>query len=289
MNPTPTTIERPKTISNGQYKKITFTEVLITPKIAEDYLKHNVINRKLTIGHVDFLADQMIRGQWQFSGDPIKFNVDGELMDKQHTLHAIIKSGVSQKMIVVRNLPKSVMTTLDTGRIRTASDVLSMNNILYSASTSAITKMIMNYKHNKSKAVFNNSSSSYNRLKITNADILDFAIKNNISDYATYGFPLAKTKILTGSIYGFLFYLFSKIDMNDSKLFLESLSSGENLKAGSPILYLRNKMIESNSANLRMTAGTKMVMIFKAWNLFREKKSCKSIKVLSTEDLPKLI
>lgn len=68
--------------------------VLITPEMAEEFLKHNTRNRNIRLPYVEELATYMRQGKWDVTHQGIGFYEDGTLFDGQHRLHAIIKAGV---------------------------------------------------------------------------------------------------------------------------------------------------------------------------------------------------
>jgi hypothetical protein len=69
---------------------------LITPELAEKFLEKNSNNyRKLSEKVVKAYQIDMETGNWKFNGDSIKFNKSGQLVDGQHRLTAISRSGIS--------------------------------------------------------------------------------------------------------------------------------------------------------------------------------------------------
>lgn len=102
---------------------------LITPEKAREYMKGNTYNRPLSKACVDALADQMRRGQWKMNGEPIIFSGSGKLLDGQHRLAAVIRSGTSVEMAVARGVDEDAFVTIDTGKGRTAGDVFAIAGI----------------------------------------------------------------------------------------------------------------------------------------------------------------
>lgn len=80
----------------------------ITPEMAIEYLKHNNVNRNISTHTVRKYADDMKNGAFQCNGEAIKFNKSGALVDGQHRLSAIVKSGVTVEMAVIRGVDDSV-------------------------------------------------------------------------------------------------------------------------------------------------------------------------------------
>src|SRR6185369_8200893 len=97
------------------------SEKLITPLLAEHYLTKNTTNRRVTQTNVDYLTDQMRKGLYkENTGETIKFSRSGKLIDGQHRLLAIVKSGKSFKFTIAEDLEDNVFHVLDTGKTRNA-------------------------------------------------------------------------------------------------------------------------------------------------------------------------
>jgi len=97
----------------------------VTPSIAKDWLDRNSDSqRKVRQGIVDRYARDMLNGKWALTHQGIAFDCKGKVIDGQHRLWAIVNSGVTVKMVVVRNSPSDAFDHVDLGYGRTASDVL---------------------------------------------------------------------------------------------------------------------------------------------------------------------
>lgn len=101
------------------------TEIIrITPELAADMLSRNANNRALRSRVVDLYAADMANDAWEETSQAITFDVDGNLLDGQHRLNAIIKSGRSINMVVVTDAPRSGM--YDAGLSRSILDRIVM-------------------------------------------------------------------------------------------------------------------------------------------------------------------
>lgn len=58
--------------------------VEVSPELASEWLKGNDFNRKLSPTITSRYADEMKNNRWAFTGDSIKFDSDGTLLDGQH-------------------------------------------------------------------------------------------------------------------------------------------------------------------------------------------------------------
>lgn len=110
---------------------------VITPELAEQYLTKNTNNyRSMSNSVVNAYATDMKTGNWKFNGDSIKFNKSGILVDGQHRLSAIVKSGVPVQMMVITEIEDDV-ATFDIGKIRTANQIAKAKNLPSGATNNA--------------------------------------------------------------------------------------------------------------------------------------------------------
>jgi hypothetical protein len=96
----------------------------ITPSIAAKYLSKNASNRPLQKQWVRELSKRMSDGDWKLSAEPIIFDTDGNLANGQHRLNAVIESGTSQTLMVVRGQPVESFFILDQGKKRSMADAV---------------------------------------------------------------------------------------------------------------------------------------------------------------------
>jgi len=101
----------------------------ITPELASKWLEANFKNnRQIRQARVDAYASDMAAGNWTFTGEAVKFSIDGSLIDGQHRLSAIVASGKSIKMLIVKGVKPAAMTAMDTQMGRTLSNVLAIQS-----------------------------------------------------------------------------------------------------------------------------------------------------------------
>ena len=118
--------------------------VKVTPKQAAEWLKLNKKNRKLRDGVVKKYASDMRSGRWEEgNADPIVINSDGVLENGQHRLHAVIASGATVQMFVIRGA-ESAMGTYDIGAGRSTSDYLRIRGVNADARMIGIVRFVLN-------------------------------------------------------------------------------------------------------------------------------------------------
>lgn len=260
-------------------------ELLVTPILAEVLLKNNKFNRPVSEKNIAFISDQMKKGSFKSNtGETIKISKTGNLLDGQHRLYGIIRSGIDQKMLVVSDLEDEVFSVLDTGKKRSAGDVLSINGIKSgSALATAIRaiKIITDYKSDFSKS-----------LAITNTEVLEF-INNNEELYDIFRFCENATRKKFTSISSnhvtAIYYLLLKKGYLPEKIdkFIELYSTGLGLDSIDPIYILRNRLIIDSQSKSKLSSKNKLALFVHTWNLWIRNKTCKVM--YTPTEFPKII
>lgn len=96
----------------------------VTPDLAKEYLTLNKENRPLSQTKVDEWAKEMKQGKWRQTHQGIAFDWDGNLLDGQHRLAAIVASGRTVKLMITANLDPETYRVIDDGMARDSKDLL---------------------------------------------------------------------------------------------------------------------------------------------------------------------
>jgi hypothetical protein len=107
----------------------------VTPDLARRWLENNFRNRPISEDVVAAYARDMTNGVWVPTHQGVAFNDADALIDGQHRLHAIVRSGKTVRMMVTFGLPVKIegseMTTMDAvdrGRTRSVADQLKIEH-----------------------------------------------------------------------------------------------------------------------------------------------------------------
>ena len=246
----------------------------ITPKLAEKWMAANKSNRPLRRALVGRYAEVIRRGQWELNGESIKFDEDGVLLDGQHRLAAIVEANKPIKSYVVRDLPRKVFDTLDNGVKRTGADVFSLRGEKNESTLASAIRLLLVYKEHG--GFQRNQKTAF----ITTRDLVEGVDKHpKLRESVDFIRSLRDLhRILAPSPASFLHYIFAEIDRGEADNFFSSLASGASLAEGSPVLNLRNKLIDM----IRHTGQGRVETIaicIKAWNAHTATKKFRKLRM----------
>ena len=120
--------------------------VHVTPDTAQSWLSRNTSNRNLKTTKIALYARDMAAGNWLLTGEAIKFSADGTLLEGQNRLHAVVASGATVPMFVIRGLDPAVQGVMDTGAPRTGGDALTMRGINQAKDVAAAASTLLQYR-----------------------------------------------------------------------------------------------------------------------------------------------
>ncbi|GHE33291.1 hypothetical protein GCM10017673_40280 [Streptosporangium violaceochromogenes] len=234
----------------------------ITPTRAEEMLAANVHNRDVRKRHVQTLAEAMRRGEWAANGDSIKFARTGTLLDGQHRLLAVVESGVTITMPVVRGLAPETQATMDTHAKRKFSDVLKLRGEVSCVQLAGALMVL--WKYNNGELRGNMRVPSY-------AQMLDLLETNpGLRDSVRVAGRVAACVKFSPSMLAAAHWIFSSLDSEDAEFFFARLADGVDLNQDDPIRRLREVMIQNATSNSRFNNLYLFALTFKAWNAYRD-------------------
>jgi hypothetical protein len=119
----------------------------VTPELAKKWLATSVGNRSIDAAKVSLYARMMEQGQWKVDHtSALGIDWNGVLRQGHHRLHAVIQSGLNVKFAVVRGIDPATTDIMDTGKSRTAADVLALSRNVKNSSSVAALINIINHK-----------------------------------------------------------------------------------------------------------------------------------------------
>ena len=261
--------------------------MVITALIASELLATNYRNRTARMSLVKKYARAFFRNEWALNGETVIISNTGVLMQGQHRLMACVQTGIPFTTLVVFGVDPISLDTIDTGKSRTQNDILKIDGVAHSAAVASACTLLfrhtvlggINHRHippslSELRKVFSN----YPDLPA----ICDL-VKGTKSVLASHGTAVA------------LFAIFQKLDRDKAITFFSMLSNGVIGDKNSPILLLRNTLINSR---IRLLASSKsgasdgqsklhpIALTIKAWNAYVNGQCIKKLSYKTGEPFP---
>jgi hypothetical protein len=246
----------------------------ITPEKANEYLIKNAHNqRKIKAKHVDFLANEMKNGHWVFNGDPIRFDANNNLIDGQHRLHAIVKSGITQELFVITGLEQNAMFSIDSGRVvRGADDYLHIAGEKYTSTLGSSIVFCLLYEKGR----------LFQAHRVSQYEIIEYLAKNPDIRTSCESIQTKWVKrLMTPSLAAGFHYLFSKIDKEKADDFFDIIERGIYSQISNAPNVLRDSLMEkkitNRNANMILSKKYVVAITIKAWNAYIKGKMIKGL------------
>lgn len=231
--------------------------VTIDKAMATTLLQANTRNRTVSDRQVEQYGRALKTG-WPFTGDAIRLGPDGLVLDGQHRLLAIERTGNPMNCLIVSNLDEKVRRFIDSGRKRTAADEMTMEGIANGTVLSSISRLLLSWDH------WRTHKSS---LTPGNGEVTDYTLDNIglVTEGAKAAAEVRKyLNRVSGSAVGAAYARACQVTNNPFEVanFFTRLATGEDMKLGDPLSCLRNTLIGAKSANQVVN----LWQIVRAWN-----------------------
>lgn len=256
-------------ITDMSTNKITHSVNMVDAEMATRWLKRNVNNRKPRTARVLKYRDDMLSGRWTFAGDPIRFNVQGDLIDGQHRLLALADlPDVTIPMLVIRGLPSEAQSVMDQGAKRTPGDQLGMRGVKNASNVASAIKQFLIWERGY----------MFRDLKVAHAEISTPLIEQWAAEHSVEVEHLNESinDIRTAdgrpSIGGAAFIAFDRVAPSDARLFFDLLAHGAGTE-GHPINTLDKKLRRTRREGRAVAARDELASYIQAWNAWREGRS----------------
>lgn len=255
------------------FEKPSASVVMVDPDTARRWLGRNLSNRNIRNRVVMLYARDMSSGRWHLTGEAIKFAKDGRLLDGQHRLQAVIESGCTVAMFVVRGLDDDSQSVMDTGSKRLTSDQLHLKGAPNAALLAASARWAFYYEagwlhiDNTARVV-------------STAELLDFVEDNpDLHDAVAFGNSVRKRIEAVPSVLVCAIWMTSRVDPEQSARFWLSLADLTDLPSGSPVLALSSRLREVARTRQRVDNAALLSLLIRAWNHWRKGTSVASIPI----------
>jgi hypothetical protein len=254
-------------------KKIDLTKpghqiIDVTPQLAKDWLLLNKHNRKLKEMKIVQYARDMREGNWRFTGEAIKFDNNGDLLDGQNRLHALIDAQTTVPMLVVTGLEPEAQGVMDSNAPRNAGDTLTLHG--YKNPNELAGTVRAHYLWQKLHAFKHCMSSPYSEQAPTNSEILNYVEAHpDLSTASIEAKPISRQLRISHGAVGAAYCEFSLIDAEEAGEFLERIRELRTAGKGDPVNALVKRCQDMALRREFVRASTSLFMIVKTWNAVR--------------------
>lgn len=257
----PATTAELDTIGAGGPAAIVIT---ITPALAKQLLHRNTRNRKLRERAVGDYARDINAGNWSLNGEAIKISANGDVLDGQHRLHAVVQADTAVDMFVVIGLDPATQETMDSGRKRSTADVLSLRDEENATTLAAVLRRVWAWEQGDHRFKGRQTPTTAECAALLGAHP-EIRRSAEIAGRTRSAFPHIPQSVL-----GTCHYLFNAINPDETAWFFQRLADGAELPLGHPILALRARVTSERLDNLRLSEDRFMAYLIRAWNAVRD-------------------
>lgn len=249
-------------------------QVMMTPGMAESLLSRNTKNRRISTRRVQELSNAILRGEWVEDANPIRISVIGDLMDGQHRVAAIAKSGLTVPVLLATDVEEAARLSIDSGLKRSFGHYLQIAGIPQQANVAAVTRTLWLYEQNAL-----NGTGKSARVP-TNTQLWDMFQKHEeiIREGIHWTGRVRKSGTkLAPSAGGASWVLFAVLDADDAEDFFSKLTLTREFDESSI-----RALIRALNSRPAMRGGSDQVIqlayMIKAWNSYRDGREVSLIK-----------
>lgn len=246
--------------------KITHAVVLVTPDMAQRWLDgNNHQNRDISELRWRGYSADMREGRWNFNGETIQFDWNGELQNGQHRLLAIVDCGLAQTFLIVRGLDPDAKLTMDQGTRRQPKDQLKLAGVVADTVVAAAIRVFIRWDRG---LLFGDQVGR----KVSTSEIVAWAQKHprQVERMSAFSARGAKRIKCRPSVALAVALRFSLIDPDGAEEFIDGLIHGAGLPVGSPVYVLRERLKNDHDRKVKVTERDEIGLFVTAWNAWRD-------------------
>jgi len=246
--------------------------VQVTPETAREWLERNKKNRPLRTSNITKYARDMESGRWQFTGEAIKFDEDGNLIDGQNRLSAVIVSGVTLDMLTVWGLPPESQEVMDSGVPRSTRDALHFHG--YTTNTNVLAAAVVAHSL-WTRGVLKHAMSGVHGIhRLTNSETTAYADQHpGLVEEVGTAIRVYRTLALPKGALAAAWYEFRKIDQGTADDLENWITDLYTAGKGDPVATLIKRTSEMKIRRQTIEPATALYMLFRTWNAIRHEEA----------------
>jgi len=257
-----------------------------TPEEAKAILAHqNSGNRPLSGYTVDRYAQLMREAKWKApTNDSIVFSDGGRLINGQHRLAAVIKSGIPLTEVCVYGIKQDTFSVMDQQKRRNRGDALAISGLAKSNVATLAAAAASLWAIRTGKVVHRWDTLSHD-------DILDLvrSMPNQFHDVVHQYAGCRQLGIPASLLIALRWHCGEAGGDHDlADKFFQSLVTGADLSMESPIWRVRDRLLRLKVSRATMEKWMAAALVIKAWNLWISGRPFKRLAWDPGEGFPKV-
>lgn len=261
--------------------------VFVTPEMAIGWLALNIDrNRNMRKSRINGYVRDIQSDRWVITGEAIKFDAVGRLIDGQNRCQAIVAAGKGAWVLIVRGISEDALVVLDSGSARNTGDMLVITGLADRADAKDVGAIARLYTAFVAGDVKHAASHIGGSSSLTKTEMADAVLSiPNIEFAARHARGMYRYLRLPVSALGVAFLEFSKLDVDDTSEFFNRIRDGIQNGPGDPFLTLSRRVSNDLQAgsSRRILPGQALFYLFRTWNAFREHESLVKLQVGSPQ------
>lgn len=242
----------------------------VTTELAKQYLMTIKNQRDISKNTVSLYKELLQNKLWDIlNGDAIKFDNEGHLIDGQHRLSAVVKSGIPIVTFVIRGIRKDMFLSGDKGKRRTLRDTLKMMGKKNCSDLATALRTLLIWKKGnlsfitKCRTLTLSDRESINILE--EHPYIEYMVTCGKTVYDQQRIELIKPKYII--YYNYILPLINKKLSNDFINILIGKEPSENTPLF-PLLNMAAELYKNKNPRLNPYTSEWFAMINNCWNLF---------------------
>lgn len=268
----------------------------IGPVKAKKYLATMGRNRRQRGRLKARFMEAMKAGHWKLTGESIKFNTKGELIDGQHRLEAVIETGKTIEILVCRNVPDEAFMELDTGGTRTPGDLLTVAGYDYTNGVASAIRYLTSIYEIEGGQM---AASSMGRKRVEPETLLEYAETHSdalVESVKKTMSKQARTVCSPPALFAALYFIFAEHNKKGADKFFQLLihgmdDDGNGFEHGrqDPVYQLHRLLLQFRQEKHRRRPNFyKAAICIKAWNAFQNNDTISSLRFSENESWPEI-
>jgi hypothetical protein len=241
----------------------------ITPDKAKELLRTVKDNRSLVQNYVTVLARDMSAERWYASPQGLVLDDQGNVLDGQHRLSAVVRAGVPVKFWVTRGVPRNAFKYLDAGRSRSMADRLRISGYADSTQLAAITRKVFAWEKGQ----------PWSYTTVASRDDLQETIDKNplLLEAAKFAHAWRSPSRLAPATAAFAWWLFMGMAEEEASWFMERLRTGTELPVDSGVWAVHDRLSRDPERGKYMKPQLTVAYMITGWNAQRDGRPVKRL------------